>query len=114
MQQKKPTTEHKKVKQDLDNLKLLNTTQDLIQVYPDRFKGIGYIPGTYHITLHNDAKSVIHTPQKCPIAMQPLVHEKLNEFLEQGIITPVEESTDWVSSLAYSWKAKSLFRSLRC
>ena len=36
--------------------------------------------------------------------MQPLVHEKLDEFINQGIIVPVEEPTDWVSSLVYSWK----------
>ena len=49
--------------------------------------------------------------------MQPLVHEKLDEFLEQGIILAVEEHSDLVSSLAYTWKAngklKSLFRSKR-
>ena len=37
--------------------------------------------------------------------MHPLVHEKLDEFLEQEIIVPVTEPTDWVSSLTYSWKA---------
>ena len=37
--------------------------------------------------------------------MQPLVHEKLDEFIEEGIIVPVEEPTDCISSLAYSWKA---------
>ena len=39
-----------------------------------------------------------------PIAMQPLVQEKLDEFFDQGIIIPVEECTDWISSLAYSLK----------
>ena len=42
--------------------------------------------------------------------MQPLVHEKLDEFLEQGTIVPVEEPTDWVSSLTYSWKANGRLR----
>ena len=37
--------------------------------------------------------------------MHPLVHEKLDEFLEQENTVPVTEPTDWVSSLAYSWKA---------
>ena len=37
--------------------------------------------------------------------MWPLVCEKLDEWLKEGIITPVEEPTDWVSSLAYSRKA---------
>ena len=98
---------------DLQDLKPppLNTKEDLIKAYPDRFEGIGHFPGTYHITLRSsDAKPIVHAPQKCPIAMRPLVREKLDEFMEQGIIIPVEEPTDWVSSLAYSWKANGKLR----
>ena len=84
--------------------------EDLIKAYQDRFEGIGQFPGTYHITLCSDVKPIIHAPRKCPIAMLPLVREKLDEFLEQGIITPVEEPMDWVSSLAYSWKANGKLR----
>ena len=47
----------------------------------------------------------MHTPWKCPIAIQPLVDKKLDKLLEQEVIVPVTEPTDWVSSLAYSWKA---------
>ena len=112
VQQKKPTTEGRKVKQDLQHLKSppLNTNKDLIQAYLDRFEGIAHFPGTYHITLYSDAKPIVHAPWKCPIAMQPLVWEKLDEFLEQGIVVPVEEPTDWISSLAYSWKAHGKLR----
>ena len=112
VQQKKPTTEGRNVNQDLQhpNSEPLNTKEDLIKAYPDRFEGIGRFPGTYHITLRSDAKPVVHAPRKCPIAMRPLVREKLDEFLEQGIITPVEEPTDWVSSFAYSWKANGKLR----
>ena len=38
------------------------------------------------------------------------MHEKLDEWLKEGIITPVEEPTDWVSSLAYSRKANGKLR----
>ena len=112
VQQKKPTTECRKVKQDLQDLKPppLNTKEDLIKAYLDRFEGIGHFPGTYHITLHSNVKSIVHAPQKCPIAMWPLVQEKVDEFMEQGIIIPVEEPMDWVSSLAYSWKANGKLR----
>ena len=83
----------------------LNSSKDLIAAYPNCFEGIGCFPRTYTIHLHDDAKPVIHAPHKCPIAMHPLVFEKMDEFLEQEIIVPVTEPTDWVSSLAYSWKA---------
>ena len=102
--------ECQQVQKGLTNLQPLNTKEDLIKAYPDRFEGIGCFPGTYHITLRNDARPVVHAPQKCPIAMQPLVCEKLDEFLEQGIIVPVEEPMDWVTSLAYSWKANGKLR----
>ena len=111
VQQKKLTTEHGSVKQNLQDLKPppLNT-KDLIKAYPDRFEGIGRFPGTYHITLHSDVKPVTDAPWKCPIAMWPLMWEKLDEFMEQGIIIPVEEPMDWVSSLTYSWRANGKLR----
>ena len=75
VQQKKPTTEVRNVNQDLQHLNSppLNTKEDLIKAYPDRFKGIGHFLGTYHITLCSDAKPVVHAPRKGLIAMQPLV-----------------------------------------
>ena len=58
-----------KVKQDMKNLKPINSKDDLIKAYPDRFEGIGKFPGTYHIYLKEDAIPVVHTPRKCPIAI---------------------------------------------
>ena len=110
MQQKTSTTERQKVQDDLENLKPFSSREDLINAYPDHFEGIGRFPGTYHITLRKDARPVVHAPRKCPIATRPLVREKLDEWLKEGIITPVEEPTDWVSSLAYSRKANGKLR----
>ena len=100
---KKPTTEHTKVWHDLTSL--LNSSEDLIKAYPNQFDSIGRFSWTYYITLSDEAKPVAHPPRKSPIAMWPLVHEDLDEFLGQGIIVPVEEPTNWVSSLVCSWKA---------
>ena len=88
----------------------IKSREDLIKAYPDRFEGIGRFPGTYHIALQDDAIPVVHSPRKCPIAMRPLVDEKLQDMQDKGIITPVMEPTDWVSSLAYSWKANGDLR----
>ena len=101
----KTCKESEKVKQDMKNLKPINSKDDLIKAYPDGFEGIGKFPGTYHIYLKEDAIPVVHTPRKCPIAIRPLVDKKLDKLLEQNIIVPVTEPTDWVSSLVYSWKA---------
>ena len=101
----KTCKEREKVKWDMKNLKLINSKDDLIKAYPDRFEGIGKFPGTLHIYLKEDAIPLVHTPQKCLIAIRPPVDKKLDKLLEQEVIVPVTEPTDWVSSLAYLWKA---------
>ena len=62
MQQKTPTTEHQQMHDDLEMLQTLSSREDLISAYPDRFEGIGCFPGTYHITLREDAQPVVHAP----------------------------------------------------
>ena len=101
----KSCPEREKVKQEMKSLQPISTREDLIKAYPDCFEGIGKFPGTYHIYLKEDAIPVEHAPTKCPIAVRPLVDTKLDKLLEQEVIVPVTEPTDWVSSLAYSWKA---------
>ena len=57
-----------------------------------------HFPRMYTIHLHMMMQNLSSmSPHKCPIAMCPLMHEKLDEFLEQEIIVPVTEPTDWVS-----------------
>ena len=118
---RRPITEHEKVVSDLSHWNWqhrrspfppLNYRKDLFAAYPDHFEGIGHFPGTYTIHLHDDAQPVIHVPHKCPTAMHPLVHKKLDEFLEQEIIVLVIEPTYWVSSLTYSWKANGNYGSV--
>ena len=49
--------------------KPIRSTDDLINEFPERFKGIGRFPGKYKIWLHHDAHPVIHAPRKCPITL---------------------------------------------
>ena len=82
----------------------IKSTEDLIKEFPDRFEGIGRFPGEYKIHLRDDAEPVIHAPRKCPIAMKPKVKEELEKMEKLGVIKPVDVPTDWVNSLAFSWK----------
>ena len=43
--------------------------------------------------------------QKFPISIHPKVKAELDMMVKLGVITPVDEQTDWVSSVAYAWKA---------
>ena len=85
----------------------IQSTDDLMREFPDRFTGIGKFPGEYKIQLHPDAHLVIHTPRKCPIALHPKVKEHLAKMEALGVITHVDQPTDWVSSITYVQKAKS-------
>ena len=58
----KVSKEREKVKQDMKNLKSIDSNDDLIKACPDQFEGIGKFPGTYHIYLKEDAIPVVLTP----------------------------------------------------
>ena len=82
----------------------IKSTVDLIRNFPDRFQGIGQFPGEYTIRLCDNAQPVIHAPQKYPISICPKVKTELDKMVKLGVMTPVYESTYWVSSVAYTWK----------
>ena len=85
--------------------KCIKSTDDLTREFPDRFTGIGKFPGEYKIRLCPDAHLVIYTPRKCPIALCPKVKEHLAKMEVLGIITHVDQPTDWVLSITYVQKA---------
>ena len=65
-----------KIKQDMKNLKIINSREDL-KAYSDQFKGIGKFPGTYCIYPREDAIPIVHISRKCPIVIRPLIDKKL-------------------------------------
>ena len=87
--------------------KCIKSTDDLMREFPDRFTGIGKFPGEYKIRLCPDAHLVIHAPRKCPIAFHPKVKEHLEKMEALGVITHIDQPTDWVSSFTYVQKANS-------
>ena len=48
---------------------------------------------------------MIHAPRKCPITLCPKVKEYLDKMECLGMITYVNEPTDWVSSITYIQEA---------
>ena len=48
---------------------------------------------------------MIHATRKCPITLCPEVKEHLNKMECLEVITCIDESTDWVSSITYVQKA---------
>ena len=76
--------------------------ETLQALYPDRFTGIGSMPGKYHITLKEDAVPHIAPRRKYPIQLRKDLVEKLGEMKELDVIEKVDdtESVDYLNSLA--------------
>lgn len=86
------------------------SVEDLMKEYPDRFEGLGKLPGTCKLTLKPDAEPVIHPPRRAPIQLRDLIKKELERMIKLGVIRPVNEPTDWVSSITYVMKPDGTLR----
>jgi hypothetical protein len=89
---------------------MIRSNQDLIRMYPDQFDKIWIIPGVAKIHLKEDAKPYIDPPRKWYIHLRDKLKIELEKMTKQGVITKIEEHTDWCSSLAISTNADGSLR----
>ena len=84
----------------------------LQQMYPDRFTGLGDMPGEYNIELKEDAQPVIAPPRKYPIQLREEISKKLAEMEKDKVIVKCDdnEASEWVNSLAFSRKSNGELR----
>ena len=71
----------------------------LIEQYHDVFEGLGCIGEDYHIEIDETIQPVQHVPRRVPVAMKDRLKHKLDQLTKQGIITPVQDSTEWISNI---------------
>ena len=67
--------------------------------YVDVFKGDGCLQGEYKIEIDTCLEPVKLNKRKVPVAMMKLQKEERKDIQSSEISIPVEESTDWISSL---------------
>ena len=82
----------------------------LKELYPDRFEGIGNFEGEYHIVIDREVPPVVHPPRRCPISIKDDIKEEIDQMIALDVIEPVQEPTDWVSSLVYVQKPTGKWR----
>ena len=63
------------------------------------------MPGVYTIKLDPSVPPVQHARRKVPIECREAIEKLLQDMVDQAIIAPVTEPTEWVSSLTYPHKA---------
>ena len=74
------------------------------------FQGLGKFDGMYHIEIDSSVPPVINSPRNVPYTIMTKLKAKLNELVEEGILVPVQEATDWVNSLVVTEKKNGNLR----
>ncbi|XP_072175145.1 uncharacterized protein [Diadema setosum] len=88
----------------------IQNEEHLRSLYPDRFEGIGNFKGEHHIVIDKEVPPVVHPPRRCPINIKDNIQTEIDQMVELGVITQVQEPTDWVSSLVYVQKPNGKWR----
>lgn len=78
---------------------LPNTKNEIYEKYKSVFEGLGKIPGFCQIRLSRDAKPVIQSCRKVPIALHDRLKQALSNLESKGVISRVSYPTDWVNAL---------------
>ena len=60
---------------------------------------IGEMPGEYKIQIDETVPPVQHRPRRTPVILRDDVIKKLKSLETAGVISRVDEPTDWISSL---------------
>ena len=72
---------------------------EILKRYQSQFSGIGTLPGEYEIKIDASATPVVHPPRRIPCMLRDKVKAELDRMARMGIITKVEQPTQWVSPI---------------
>ena len=106
---------------DSDPLDFVYNTHEAVQAkkltvctvkaeYPDVFQGLGRLKDSYSIEIDESVRPVVHAPRRVPVPVREKVRKKLDELESDGVLTPVTEATDWVSSMVIVQKPSGQIR----
>lgn len=86
-------------------------SKDYVTRYPALFKGLGKLNGEYEIRLRSDSKPVaVSTPRRIPLPLLDKVEVELKRMESLGVISPVDEPTDWCAGLVVVPKKNNTVR----
>ena len=75
-------------------------TQSIPAQYPTLFSGLGTFKGEYTIKLRPDAKPFcLFTPRNVPLPLREKVHKEIQRMEKLGVISPVDEPTQWCAAM---------------
>jgi len=84
------------------------TKEDIIEKFADVFSDtLGTLPGEAHLSVDKSVQPVILPARNLPISLRPRVKKELNRLLELGVISTIDEPTDWVSQMVVVEKKRT-------
>ncbi len=87
------------------------TESSLVEQFPRLFQGLGKMKGDYTIRLKDGAKPfALSTPRRVAIPLLKPVQLELERMEKLGVITKVEEPTEWCSGMVVAPKANGRVR----
>ncbi|XP_046408442.1 uncharacterized protein K02A2.6-like [Ischnura elegans] len=70
------------------------------KTFPALFNGLGKMEKRYEIRLEDNARPfAVTTPRRVPIQLWEKVKEELKQMEEEGVISPVDEPTEWCAPM---------------
>ena len=95
----------------LDSLSSDDYKSKVADKYPKWFEGLGVMKDSYRITLKEDAKPFqVSVPRKVPFPLYQKTKEELDRMLETGVISRVDEPTDWCAPMVVTPKSNGKVR----
>ena len=71
---------------------------------------LSQLPFKHSIVLKENAKPVVHAPRRVPVALRSQLKEELQRMEQLGVISSVDEPTDWVNSMVVTKKPNGKLR----
>ena len=97
----------------LDLVSRVNSVQppNVLKKFPQIFQGLGKMEGEYHIKLRDGAVPFAQTtPRRVALPLKPKVKAELEWMEKMGVISRVEEPTDWCAAMVVVPKADNKVR----
>ena len=84
----------------ISRINFVDSSERFVNLYPDLFIGLGTLGVEYHIQLKHDAKPyALTTPRRVAIPLMPKVKQELTRMESMGVITKVDNPTDWCAGM---------------
>ena len=87
-----------------------NIPDDIVKEYPNLFDGLGQFPRTHTMQVKPEVRPVIHAARRVPFALRDRLRAELDREESLGVITKVNEPTEWVNSITIVEKKNGTLR----